>query len=84
MLDNPPIDKIWLKLSKVMKLYKFIIYSAIISASIVAASLPVRALQPDPSAIVTYTDRNAFLAALSSSSIDNYNDLTTAFRPSAL
>ena len=61
-----------------MKLYKSIFHSAIISASIVAASLPVRA------AIVTYTDRDAFLAALSSSSTDNYNDLTTGFPPSPL
>lgn len=49
-----------------------------ISASIVAVSLPVRA------AIVTYTDRDAFLAALSSSSTDNYNDLTTDFPSSPL
>ena len=61
-----------------MKLYKSIFHSAIISASIVAASLPVRA------AIVTYTDRDAFLAALSSSSTDNYNDLTTGFPSSPL
>ncbi|MEI8252040.1 MAG: hypothetical protein WCF98_12800 [Synechococcus sp. ELA057] len=52
-----------------MKLSKSIIHSAVISASIVAASLPARA------AIVTYTDRAAFLAALSSSSPDDYNDL---------
>lgn len=54
-----------------MKLCKSIVYFAIISASIVAASLPVRA------AIVAYADRNAFLAALSSSSADNCNGLTT-------
>jgi hypothetical protein len=78
MLDNPPPDKIDFKISKAMKLYKSIIHSAIISASIVAASLPVRA------AIVTYTDRAAFLAALSSSSTDNYNDLTTGGKSSPL
>jgi hypothetical protein len=54
MLDNPtPPDKFNFTLSKAMKLYKSIFHSAIISASIVAASLPVRA------AIVTYTDRDA-------------------------
>jgi len=58
-------------------LHNFIIHSAITSASIVAASLPVRA------AIVTY-HRDAFLAALSSSSTDNYNDLTTGFPSSPL
>jgi hypothetical protein len=52
-------------------LHNFIIHSAITSASIVAASLPVRA------AIVAYTERNAFLAALSSSSSENYIDLAT-------
>ena len=61
-----------------MKLSKSIIHSAIISASIVAASLPARA------AIVTYTDRAAFLAALSSSSTDNYNDLTAGIGSSPL
>lgn len=69
-LTIPPPDKVGFKFSKAMKLSKSIIHSAIISASIVAASLPARA------AIVTYTDRAAFLAALSSSSTDNYNDLT--------
>ena len=78
MLDNPPPDKVSFKFSKAMKLSKSIIHSAIISASIVAASLPARA------AIVTYTDRAAFLAALSSSSTDNYNDLTTGFKSSPL
>ena len=63
MLDNPP-DQTDFKISKAMKLYNFIIHSAIISTSIVAASLPVRA------EIVTYTDRNAFLAALSISFTD--------------
>ena len=69
-LTIPP-DKIDFKFSKAMKLYKTIIHSAIISTSIVAASLPVHA------AVITYTDRDAFLAALSSSSTDNYNDLTS-------
>jgi hypothetical protein len=41
--------------SKAMKLGKSIVHFAIISASIVAASLPVR------TAIVTYADRHAFL-----------------------
>jgi hypothetical protein len=57
--------------SKAMKLYNFIIHSAITSASIVAASLPVRAV------IVAYTDRNAFLAAFSSSSSESCNELAT-------
>jgi len=61
-----------------MKLCKSIVYFAIISASIVAASLPVRA------AIVAYADRNAFLAALSSSSADNHKDLTTGSLSSPL
>jgi hypothetical protein len=69
-LDNRP-DKTEFELSKAMKLYKIIIHSAITSASIVAASLPVRA------AIVAYTDRNAFLAALSSLSSKSYNNLAT-------
>ena len=69
-LDNRP-DKPEFEFSKAMKLYNFIIHSAITSASIVAASLPVRA------AIVAHTDRNAFLAALSSSSSKSYNGLAT-------
>jgi hypothetical protein len=69
-LDNRP-DKTEFEFSKAIKLYNFIIHSAITSASILAASLPVRA------AIVAYTDRNAFLAAFSSSSSENYNDLAT-------
>ncbi|MCX5954959.1 MAG: hypothetical protein NTW51_00755 [Cyanobacteria bacterium] len=52
-LDNRP-DTTEFEFSKAMKLYNFIIHSAITSASIVTASLPVRA------AIVAYTDRNAF------------------------
>ena len=52
-----------------MQFYKSIIHFGIIGASIAAASLPARAL------VITYTDRDAFLAALSSSSTDNYNDL---------
>jgi hypothetical protein len=67
-LDDRP-DKTEFEFSKAMKLYNFIIHSAITSASILAASLPVRA------AIVAYTDRNAFLAAFSSSSSENYNNL---------
>jgi hypothetical protein len=77
MLDNPP-DLIELKLGKAMKLYKLIIHSAIIGASIVAALLPVRA------AIVAYTERDTLLAALSSSSTDNYNDSTNGFQSSPL
>jgi hypothetical protein len=52
-----------------MQFFKSIIHFGIIGSSIVAASLPVRAL------VITYTDRDAFLAQLSSSSTDNYNDL---------
>ena len=69
-LDNRP-DKTEFEFSKAIKLYNFIIHSAITSASILAASLPVRA------AIVAYTDRNAFLAALSSLSSKSYNNLAT-------
>ena len=47
-------------------------------ALIGAASFPAQA------AIITYTDRNAFLAALSSSSTDNYNDLATGIIASPL
>ena len=54
-----------------MQFYKSIIHFGIIGASIAAASLPARAL------VITYTDRDAFLAALSSSSTDNYNDLSS-------
>lgn len=53
-----------------MQFYKSIIHFGVIGASIVAASLPARAL------VITYTDRDAFLAALSSSSTDDYNDLS--------
>ena len=56
-----------------MKAHSFIVHFAILGASIAAASLPVRA------AIITYTDRDGFLAALSSSSTDNYSDLIPAF-----
>ena len=56
-----------------MQFYKSIIHFGIIGASIAAASLPARAL------VITYTDRDAFLAALSSSSTDNYNDLSSGF-----
>jgi len=52
-----------------MQFLKSIIHFGIIGSSIVAASLPARAL------VTTYTDRDAFLAALSSSSTDNFNDL---------
>ena len=69
-LDNRPV-KTEFEFSKAIKLYNFIIHLAITSASIVVASLPVRA------AIVAYTDRNAFLAASSSSSSKSYNGLAT-------
>ncbi len=60
-----------------MKFYKFIThYFGIVGASIVVASLPAQA------AVITYTDRDAFLAALSSSSTDNYDDLTTGLQGS--
>ena len=52
-----------------MQFYKSLIHFGIVGTSIVLASLPVQA------AVITYTDRAAFLAALSSSSTDNYNDL---------
>ena len=61
-----------------MQFCKSIIHFGVIGASIVAASLPARAL------VVTYTDRDAFLAALSSSSTDNYNDLSSGFVTSPL
>lgn len=61
-----------------MQFCKSIIHFGVIGASIVAASLPARAL------VVTYTDRDAFLAALSSSSTDNYNDLSLGFVTSPL
>jgi hypothetical protein len=70
-LDDRP-DKTEFEFSKAIKLCKSIIHFFIISASIVAASLPVCA------AIVAYADRNAFLTALLSLSTDNYNDLTTS------
>jgi hypothetical protein len=53
-----------------MQFFKSIIHFGIIGSSIVAASLPARAL------VITYTDRDAFLAQLSSSFTDNYNDLS--------
>ena len=61
-----------------MQFCKSIIHFGVIGASIVAASLPARAL------VVTYTDRDAFLAALSSSSTDNYNDLSSGLVTSPL
>ncbi len=61
-----------------MQLYKSLIHFGIVGTSIALASLPARAL------VITYTDRAAFLAALSSSSTDNYNDLTTGVKPSPL
>jgi hypothetical protein len=53
-----------------MQSHKSLIHFGIVGTSIVLASLPAQA------AVITYTDRAAFLAALSSSSTDNYNDLT--------
>ena len=44
-----------------MQFYKSIIHFGIIGASIAAASLPARAL------VITYTDRDAFLAAIGES-----------------
>ena len=49
---------------------KTLLFTVIAGAMAAAASLPAQA------AIITYTDRDAFLAALSSSSTDNYNDLS--------
>ena len=59
-----PLDKIDFKFSKVMKLYKSLVHFGIVGTLIVVASLPAQA------AVITYTDRAAFLAALSSSSTD--------------
>jgi hypothetical protein len=52
-----------------LQFHKSLIHFGIVGTSIVLASLPAQA------AVITYTDRAAFLAALSSSSTDNYNDL---------
>lgn len=52
-----------------MKANKGVLPAVFAGTLIAAASFPAQA------AIITYTDRNAFLAALSSSSTDNYNDL---------
>ena len=52
-----------------MQFHKSLIHFGIVGTSIVLASLPVQA------AVIMYTDRAAFLAALSSSSTDNYEDL---------
>jgi hypothetical protein len=52
-----------------MKTNRSVLAAVVVGALIAAASCPAQA------AIITYTDRNAFLAALSSSSTDNYNDL---------
>ena len=60
-----------------MQFHKSLIHFGIVGTSIVLASLPAQA------AVITYTDRAAFLAALSSSSTDNYNDLNE-FYPSPL
>lgn len=61
-----------------MQFRKIIFPLVVAGASTVAATLPSQA------AVITYTDRNAFLAALSSSSTDNYSDLTTGFIASPL
>lgn len=61
-----------------MQFHKAILPAVIAGASIVLSSLPSRA------AVITYTDRNSFLAALSSSSTDNYNDLATGYVSSPL
>ena len=52
-----------------MRLNQTLLRFGVVGALIAAASLPVQA------AVITYTDRKAFLAALSSSSADNYDDL---------
>jgi hypothetical protein len=49
-----------------LQFHKSLIHFGIVGTSIVLASLPAQA------AVITYTDRAAFLAALSSSSTDNY------------
>jgi hypothetical protein len=61
-----------------MQFHKAILPTVIVGASIALSSLPSRA------AVITYTDRNSFLAALSSSSTDNYNDLATGYVSSPL
>jgi hypothetical protein len=61
-----------------MQFHKAILPTVIAGASIALSSLPSRA------AVITYTDRNSFLAALSSSSTDNYNDLATGYVSSPL
>ena len=71
MLDNlPPVRVNILGWNLAMRLSQTLLCFAVVGALIAAASLPVQA------AVITYTDRNAFLAALSSSSADNYDDLT--------
>lgn len=64
--------------TKTMQSHKSLIHFGIVGTSIVLASLPAQA------AVITYTDRAAFLAALSSSSTDNYNDLLNGFYASPL
>lgn len=60
-----------------MKSNRGVLPAVVAGALIAAASFPAQA------AIITYTDRNAFLAALSSSSTDNYTDLSGVY-PSPL
>lgn len=45
--------------------------------AVIAGALTAAASLPAQAAIITYTDRDAFLAALSSSTTDDYNDLAT-------
>ena len=61
-----------------MKLRKIILPLVIIGVSIALSSLPSRA------AVTAYTDRTSFLAALSSSSTDNYDDLASGYVSSPL
>lgn len=44
----------------------------------------VLSLLPSRAAAIAYTDRNSFLASLSSSSTDNYNNLAASYVPSPL
>lgn len=51
--------------------FQTMLQSSVVGALIAAASLPAQAV------VVTYTDRDAFLAALASSSTDSHSNLPT-------
>ncbi len=77
-LTITPLLLAYSNLIKIMQFHKAILPAVIAGALIVLSSPPSRA------AVITYTDRNAFLAALSSSATDNYNDLTAGYVSSPL